>query len=95
MGCWLRFLDCLRVPGSRVDGVAVEAQAAEEEVFVITVLSVFDARPEAIKMDPLVFEKCPDRIVSRVCVMAQHRQMPDQVLDLFGFGPGYDLDIMR
>ncbi len=59
------------------------------------VLSVFGTRPEAIKMAPLVLalEKA-EGFESRVCVTAQHRQMLDQVLDLFGIKPDYDLDIM-
>ena len=63
----------------------------------IKVLSVFGTRPEAIKMAPVVQEltRYPDRIVSRVCVTAQHREMLDQVLDLFGIVPDYDLNVMR
>ncbi|MBN1890311.1 MAG: UDP-N-acetylglucosamine 2-epimerase (non-hydrolyzing) [Thermoflexales bacterium] len=61
------------------------------------VLSVFGTRPEAVKMAPVVnlLEKHPDRIVSRVCVSAQHRQMLDQVLTLFGIAPAYDLNVMQ
>lgn len=61
------------------------------------VLSVFGTRPEAIKMAPVIRElaKHPERIISRVCVTAQHRQMLDQVLDLFGIIPDYDLSIMQ
>ena len=61
------------------------------------VLSVFGTRPEAIKMAPVVQElqRHADRIISRVCVTAQHRQMLDQVLDLFGIAPDYDMDIMQ
>ncbi|MDD9922181.1 MAG: UDP-N-acetylglucosamine 2-epimerase (non-hydrolyzing) [Boseongicola sp.] len=60
------------------------------------VLSVFGTRPEAIKMAPLVkaLEADPD-IDARVCVTAQHRQMLDQVLDLFSIKPDYDLDLMQ
>jgi len=63
----------------------------------IKVLSVFGTRPEAIKMAPVVreLEKHTDRIISKVCVTAQHRQMLDQVLDLFQIVPDYDLDIMQ
>jgi len=63
----------------------------------IKVLSVFGTRPEAIKMAPVVkeLEKHANRIDSRVCVTAQHRQMLDQVLDLFGIVPDYDLNIMQ
>lgn len=63
----------------------------------IKILSVFGTRPEAIKMAPVVkgLEKRPDRIVSRVCVTAQHPQMLDQVLNLFGVAPDYDLSGIR
>ncbi|MCM1990501.1 non-hydrolyzing UDP-N-acetylglucosamine 2-epimerase [Oceanirhabdus seepicola] len=62
----------------------------------IKVMSIFGTRPEAIKMAPLVkeLEKC-EAIDSKVCVTAQHREMLDQVLDLFGVKPDYDLDIMK
>lgn len=61
------------------------------------ILSVFGTRPEAIKMAPVVQElaKYPDYFESRVCVTAQHRQMLDQVLDLFAIKPEYDLNIMQ
>lgn len=60
------------------------------------ILSVFGTRPEAIKMAPLVNElsKVP-HIESRVCVTAQHREMLDQVLELFQILPDYDLNIMK
>jgi len=60
------------------------------------VMLVFGTRPEAIKMAPLVkaFEKS-DAFETKVCVTAQHRQMLDQVLDLFEIKPDYDLDIMK
>ena len=63
----------------------------------IKVLTVFGTRPEAIKMAPLVkeFEKHSDIFESIVCVTAQHRQMLDQVLNLFNIKPDYDLDIMK
>ncbi len=62
----------------------------------IRVLTVFGTRPEAIKMAPLVKAlEQEKRIISRVCVTAQHRQMLDQVLKLFGIEPDYDLDIMQ
>jgi UDP-N-acetylglucosamine 2-epimerase (non-hydrolysing) len=62
----------------------------------IKIISVFGTRPEAIKMAPLVkeLEKRED-IDSKVCVTAQHRQMLDQVLDLFNIVPDFDLDIMK
>jgi len=60
------------------------------------VMLVFGTRPEAIKMAPLVkaFEKSGD-FETVVCVTAQHRQMLDQVLDLFEIKPDYDLDVMK
>jgi UDP-N-acetylglucosamine 2-epimerase (non-hydrolysing) len=63
----------------------------------IKVLSIFGTRPEAIKMAPVVkeLEKHPADVVSRVCVTAQHREMLDQVLELFEITPDYDLDLMR
>lgn len=62
----------------------------------IKVMTVFGTRPEAIKMAPLVkeLEKNP-HIESLVCVTAQHRQMLDQVLEIFKIKPDYDLDIMK
>lgn len=61
------------------------------------VMCVFGTRPEAIKMAPLVkaFGACADRFETIVCVTGQHRQMLDQVLDLFEITPDYDLDIMK
>lgn len=61
------------------------------------VLLVFGTRPEAIKMAPLVLalKKYSDLIETKVCVSAQHREMLDQVLDLFAIQPDYDLDIMQ
>lgn len=60
------------------------------------ILVVFGTRPEAIKMAPLVQALCvhPD-IEARVCVTAQHREMLDQVLQLFEIEPDYDLNIMQ
>jgi len=59
-------------------------------------MAVFGTRPEAIKMAPVVLElkKYPNLITPVVAVTAQHREMLDQVLDLFGIIPDYDLDIM-
>uniref|UniRef100_UPI0038B2E7A5 non-hydrolyzing UDP-N-acetylglucosamine 2-epimerase n=1 Tax=Geomesophilobacter sediminis TaxID=2798584 RepID=UPI0038B2E7A5 len=61
------------------------------------VLSVFGTRPEAIKMAPVVKElgRNPHLFHSVVCVTGQHRQMLDQVLELFRIRPDYDLDLMR
>ena len=60
------------------------------------VMTVFGTRPEAIKMAPLVLalEEHP-LIESRICVTGQHREMLDQVLDLFQINPDYDLDVMK
>lgn len=60
------------------------------------VLTVFGTRPEAIKMAPLVARLAGMKQVdARICVTAQHREMLDQVLTLFGLTPDYDLDIMK
>ena len=62
----------------------------------IRVLSVFGTRPEAIKMCPLVLElKARPDFESLVCVTAQHREMLDSVLDVFGVRPDFDLNIME
>ena len=61
------------------------------------ILIVFGTRPEAIKMAPLIkeFKKYPKLFDTKVCVTAQHRQMLDQVLNLFEIKPDYDLNIMK
>lgn len=61
------------------------------------ILLVFGTRPEAIKMAPLVreFSKHPDCFETKVCVTGQHREMLDQVLDLFQIVPDVDLNIMK
>lgn len=58
---------------------------------------VFGTRPEAIKMCPLVkeFQKHPQEFETIVCVTGQHREMLDQVLDIFEVSPDYDLNIMK
>ncbi|KZN98028.1 MULTISPECIES: non-hydrolyzing UDP-N-acetylglucosamine 2-epimerase [Aeribacillus] len=63
----------------------------------IRVMTIFGTRPEAIKMAPLVLElkKYSDEIESIVTVTAQHRQMLDQVLELFEIKPDHDLNIMK
>ena len=62
----------------------------------IRILSVFGTRPEAVKMVPVVQElKRTANVKSFVCVTAQHRQMLDQVLNLFNIKPDVDLDLMR
>ena len=61
------------------------------------VMLVFGTRPEAIKMAPLVreFKKYPEVFDTIVCVTGQHREMLDQVLDIFDINPEYDLNIMQ
>lgn len=60
------------------------------------VLSVFGTRPEAIKMAPLVKALAADNFFeAKVCVTAQHREMLDQVLELFEITPDYDLNLMK
>ena len=63
----------------------------------LKVLTVFGTRPEAVKLGPVIHElaRHPDRITSRVCVTAQHRDMLDQVLRIFEIQPDYDLDVMQ
>jgi UDP-N-acetylglucosamine 2-epimerase (non-hydrolysing) len=60
------------------------------------ILLVFGTRPEAIKMSPVVkeFQKYPDHFDVKVCVTGQHRQMLDQVLEVFDIKPDYDLNVM-
>lgn len=65
-------------------------------VSLMKVLSVFGTRPEAIKMAPLVKELAADKFFNaKVCVTAQHREMLDQVLELFEITPDYDLNLMK
>ncbi len=66
-----------------------------ESTATLKVLAVFGTRPEAIKMAPVVkaIESAPDLSI-QVAVTAQHREMLDQVLELFGIQPDYDLDVM-
>jgi len=62
----------------------------------IKVISIFGTRPEAIKMAPLVKTlKSIDEFEAKVCVTAQHREMLDQVLDIFKISPEFDLNIMK
>lgn len=62
----------------------------------IKVMSIFGTRPEAIKMAPLVkYLQKQKEIESITCVTAQHREMLDQVLEVFDLQPDYDLNIMR
>ena len=62
-----------------------------------SVMLVFGTRPEAIKMAPLVkeFQKYPNEFKTIVCVTGQHREMLDQVLQIFDIKPDYDLNIMK
>jgi len=62
----------------------------------VKILTVFGTRPEAIKMAPVIkeMEKYPDEIQSVVCVTAQHREVLDQVLDIFDIQPDHDLNVM-
>lgn len=63
----------------------------------LKVLTVFGTRPEAIKLAPVIMElkKHQDRVISKICVTAQHREMLDPFLELFGIKPDYDLNIMK
>ena len=60
----------------------------------VKILAVFGTRPEAIKMAPVI-RALGDNFDVKICVTAQHRQMLDQVLELFEITPDYDLDIMQ
>ncbi len=60
------------------------------------VLIVFGTRPEAIKMAPVVHALGEIEVIeAKVCVTAQHREMLDQVLDLFEIKPDFDLNLMK
>ena len=63
----------------------------------IKVLSIFGTRPDTIKLAPVVNElsKYPELIHCVTCGTAQHREMMDQVLSVFGIAPDYDLGVMR
>ena len=76
----------MSLPGSKQTGAAARK-----------ILLVFGTRPEAIKMAPVVRElrKYPEQFQVRVCVTAQHREMLDQVLEIFGIETDHDLDLMR
>lgn len=62
----------------------------------LKILSIIGTRPEAIKMAPVIkeLEKYPTRVQSIVCATGQHREMLDQVLDIFKIQPDFDLDVM-
>ncbi|SEC32563.1 UDP-N-acetylglucosamine 2-epimerase (non-hydrolyzing) [Paenibacillus sp. GP183] len=63
----------------------------------LKIITIFGTRPEAVKMAPLILElqKHPEHIEPLVCVTAQHRQMLDQVLDIFRIQPDFDLNVMK
>ncbi len=63
----------------------------------IKVMTIFGTRPEATKMAPVVLacQRYPEKIESILTVTAQHRDMLDQVLDVFSLTPDYDLNIMK
>lgn len=63
----------------------------------IKIMFVFGTRPEAIKMAPVIkkFQQDEQRFYTRICITAQHREMLDQVLELFEIKPHYDLNIMK
>jgi len=62
----------------------------------LKILTVFGTRPEAIKMAPLVLALSKNSAIeSKVCVTAQHREMLDQVLELFDIKPDFDLNLMK
>lgn len=63
----------------------------------LKVMTIFGTRPEAVKLAPVIkkLEEFPDLFQSVICVTAQHRQMLDQVLELFKIKPDYDLNIMK
>jgi len=63
----------------------------------ITILAVLGTRPEAIKMASVIhaFKDCPDDFGMKVCITAQHRELLDPILDVFGITPDVDLDIMK
>ncbi len=78
--------------GSRLSGISIRCKQNSA----MKILSVFGTRPEAVKMAPVVQQLAQTPgIELRVCVTAQHRQMLDQVLNLFDIRPDYDLDLMR
>ncbi|RHM55313.1 UDP-N-acetylglucosamine 2-epimerase (non-hydrolyzing) [Mitsuokella sp. AF33-22] len=76
--------------------ISIEEEGLVVEKKKIKVMTVFGTRPEAIKMAPIVLElqKHPDTIEPVVAVTAQHREMLDQVLNLFHIKPDHDLNIM-
>ena len=63
----------------------------------LKILSIFGTRPEAVKLAPVIkkLKAESSKFKSVICVTAQHREMLDQVLNLFGIIPDYDLDLMN
>jgi UDP-N-acetylglucosamine 2-epimerase (non-hydrolysing) len=63
----------------------------------IKVMTIFGTRPEAVKMAPVIkaLQNRPDEIDVKICVTAQHRELLDQVLEVFQIRPDYDLEIMK
>jgi len=86
-----------RLPANRIPRTTSSHLWPSGENILQKVLIIFGTRPEAIKMAPLVktLQADTENFEVRVCVTAQHRQMLDQVLEIFGIRPEYDLDIMK
>jgi UDP-N-acetylglucosamine 2-epimerase (non-hydrolysing) len=89
-----------QIPPSRVFGTPIEWPGRRLDrrsgQSGMRVLSIFGTRPEGIKVAPVIDElRRTPGVVSQVCVTGQHREMLDQVLDLFGIVPDYDLNLMR
>jgi UDP-N-acetylglucosamine 2-epimerase (non-hydrolysing) len=81
---------------SRAEIEFLHIRNMEEDMEKIKVITIFGTRPEAIKMAPLIKElEKNESIESKVCVTAQHREMLDQVLNLFEIVPDFDLNIMQ
>ena len=90
----------VQVPSSQAVGMPLEWRSGRLGVRFngpgIRVLSIFGTRPEAIKLAPVIDKlRSVPGVVSRVCVTGQHREMLDQVLDLFEIVPDYDLNLMQ
>jgi len=80
-------------PGSFLPGTRDQSQY--KKPMSKTVMFVFGTRPEAIKLAPIILKmKALNQVRTHVCVTAQHRQMLDQVLEVFGIRPDSDLDLM-
>lgn len=83
-------------PATPLVAPPIAASTAPTSARAIRTLCVFGTRPEAIKMAPLALMLAQDpRFDAKVCVTGQHRQMLDQVLQLFDIRPDFDLDIMK